>query len=173
MQQRAALHVFSDTIEDPELLIGRLLPFDVLCVTRERTPLPPLMSGRSRLDTGSVIAVTHPDLGERFIYGEGIAALLFTENETNNERLFSAPNRTPYVKDGINNYVVHGEKGVVNPQQQGSKVAPHFRLTVNPGRSQLIRLQRRFNARGYDFKDRTDTVRAPVTVVPQKLPSAP
>jgi hypothetical protein len=54
--------------------------------------------------TGStaVIAVSHPDLGERFLSCEGVAALLFTENETNAERLFRSPNRTPYVKDGIN-----------------------------------------------------------------------
>ena len=35
--------------------------------------------------------------------------LLFTENETNNERLFGTANATPYVKDGINNYLVHGQ----------------------------------------------------------------
>jgi hypothetical protein len=51
---------------------------------------------------GDVIAATHPDLGERFFYSEGAAELLFIENETNSQRLVGVPNRTPYVKDGIN-----------------------------------------------------------------------
>jgi hypothetical protein len=101
----------------------------------------PLLRQAPTNATGSVIAVTHPDLGERFFYCEGAAALLFTENETNNERLFSAPNRTPYVKDGIDSYVVHGQQDVVNPDQEGTKVAAHYQLTVNPGRSQVIRLR--------------------------------
>src|SRR4029077_4254259 len=56
-------------------------------------------------DNGSaVIGASHDQLGERFLYCEGDAKLLFTENETNNERVFGTPNATPYVKDGINNY---------------------------------------------------------------------
>jgi len=52
----------------------------------------------------------HPLLEERYLYAEGEVPLLFTENESNNERLWAVPNRTPFVKDGINNYIVHGEK---------------------------------------------------------------
>jgi hypothetical protein len=52
------------------------------------------------------IAASHPDLGERWLYFEGDAPLLFTENETNNQRLFGTPNASPYVKDGINECVV-------------------------------------------------------------------
>ena len=50
-----------------------------------------------------------PMLGERYLYCEGDAPLLFTENETNTQRIFGVPNRTPYVKDSINNYIVHGQ----------------------------------------------------------------
>ena len=82
-----------------------------------------------------VIAASHPDLGERFLSAEGAAALLFTENETNTERLFQAPNRTPYVKDGIDNYLVHGRRDAVNPEQTGTKAAAHYRLTVGAGES--------------------------------------
>ena len=53
--------------------------------------------------------------------------LLFTENETNNERLFPGQkNGGPYVKDGINNCVIHGNQGAVNPGKQGTKVAAHY-----------------------------------------------
>ena len=68
-------------------------------------------------------------------YCDGQASLLFTENETNTQRLFGVQNRTPFVKDGINNYIVHGQRDAVNPQQTGTKVAAHYRLTVPPGKS--------------------------------------
>ena len=72
----------------------------------------------------------HPLLGEFILSCEGEAALLFTENETNNERLFPGqPNATPYVKDGINDCIVQGKQGAVNPGKQGTKVAAHYRLS--------------------------------------------
>ncbi len=75
---------------------------------------------------GSVIAVSHPDLGERFLYSDGAAELLFTENETNTQRIVRVPNRTPYVKDGINDYIVHGRRNAVNPDRQGTKASAHY-----------------------------------------------
>ena len=45
------------------------------------------------------------------------------------------PNASPYVKDGINNFVVAGNQGAVNPEKQGTKVAAHYRLTVGAGQS--------------------------------------
>ena len=92
-------------------------------------------------DAGGVIAASHPDLGERFFYAEGAAGLLFTENETNTERLFNSPNRTPYVKDGINNYIVHGRQEAVNAEKTGTKAAAHYQITVPPGESQTLRLR--------------------------------
>jgi Mannosylglycerate hydrolase MGH1-like glycoside hydrolase domain len=90
---------------------------------------------------GGVIAASHPELGERFLHAEGAAALLFTENETNNERLFSAPNRTPYVKDWIDRYIVHGQQDAVNPEKTGTKASAHYPLTVGAGASQTLRLR--------------------------------
>jgi len=89
----------------------------------------------------SAISASHPELGDRFLYCDGAPALLFTENETNNQRLFGKPNRSPYVKDGINNYIVLGKQYAVNPQKSGTKAAAHYRLTVEPGQSQTIRLR--------------------------------
>ena len=80
-------------------------------------------------------------LGERYLYCDGQASLLFTENETNTQRLVGVPNRTPFVKDGINNYMVHGQRDAVNPQQTGTKVAAHYMLTVPAGGSQAVRLR--------------------------------
>jgi hypothetical protein len=90
---------------------------------------------------GSAIGATHPSLGERYLYGEGEAALLFTENETNSARLLQIPNRTPYVKDGINNYLVNGQRNAVNPERTGTKAAVHYRLDVPANASRTIRLR--------------------------------
>ena len=87
------------------------------------------------------VRAAHPALGERYLYAEGGAPLLFTENETNTQRIFGVPNRSPFVKDGINNHVVHGQAGVVNPEKTGTKVAAHYHITVNPGASEVIRLR--------------------------------
>jgi hypothetical protein len=92
-------------------------------------------------DGGGVIAASHPDLGERVLFVEGAARLLFTENETNTERVFRAPNRTPHVKDGIDNYIVHGRRDAVNPENQGTKASAHFPITVEAGKSKSLRLR--------------------------------
>ena len=89
----------------------------------------------------SVIAAGHPDLGQCYLYCEGAPDLLFTENETNTERLFGTPNASPYVKDGINDYVVEGRTGAVNPEGSGTRVSAHYRLALGPGEVQRIRLR--------------------------------
>lgn len=89
----------------------------------------------------SVIKAVDPKLGERHLYCQGDVPLLFTENETNTQRVFGVPNRTPYVKDSIDSYIVHGQEAAVNPEKKGTKVAAHYRLTVNPGQSQVVRLR--------------------------------
>ena len=88
-----------------------------------------------------IVQANEEQLGERFLYCDGAAELLFTENETNNERLFKSKNRTPYVKDGINEYIVDGNNGAVNPARTGTKAAAHYDLTVPAGESEIIRLR--------------------------------
>jgi hypothetical protein len=104
------------------------------------TPKPSLkqVSGQKGAQT---IAASHADLGERFLYCEGDVPLLFTENETNNERLFGTSNASRYVKDGINNYVVNGNLDSVNPEKAGTKSAAHYQLSVGAGKTATIRLR--------------------------------
>jgi hypothetical protein len=90
---------------------------------------------------GNAIKAVHPKLSERYLYCEESPTLLFTENETNTERIFGVPNRSPYVKDSINDYIVQGQRDAVNPEQRGTKAAAHYRVTVQPGGSQVIRLR--------------------------------
>ncbi len=77
-------------------------------------------------------------LGKRWWYASsgGLPAappLLFTENETNSERLFNLPRATGFFKDGIHEAVVNGLADRVNPEQGGSKVAAHYHAIVEPG----------------------------------------
>ena len=89
----------------------------------------------------AVIAASDAELGDYFLYCEGKPSLLFTENETNNQRLFGSPNVGPYVKDGINDFVVAGRQEAVNPRQEGTKAAAHYRLDVGPGQTAMVRLR--------------------------------
>jgi hypothetical protein len=92
------------------------------------------------VSTGSdalAISAADPLLGTYFLNCEGQPSLLFTENETNNKRLFSTANATPYVKDGINDYVVAGRQNAVNPNRTGTKAAAHYQLRVGAGRPPL------------------------------------
>ncbi len=89
----------------------------------------------------SAIQTVDEKLGERFLYCDGGGALLFTENETNTDRIFGTPNACPYVKDGINNYIVDGKQGGLNPEQKGTKAAVHCHWTVNPGECRSVRLR--------------------------------
>jgi hypothetical protein len=96
---------------------------------------------QSRSGPDPAIELNHPQLGRRWLYFEGSPELLFTENETNCQRLFGVDNRTRYVKDGINDYIVHGEKEAINPAASGTKAAAHYVLSVPPGDSKVIRLR--------------------------------
>ncbi len=89
----------------------------------------------------SVARASHPDLGDWRFRADGSAELLFCENETNNERLFGAPNASPYVKDGINDFVVSGRQDAVNPERSGTKLAAHHVLELGPGESASIRVR--------------------------------
>ena len=79
--------------------------------------------------------------GKLWLHCEGSPELLFTENETNVHRLFGVGNRTPYVKDGINNFVVNGDEGALNPQRNGTKAAAQYKLTLRSGETAVIRLR--------------------------------
>jgi hypothetical protein len=87
------------------------------------------------------IAATHRLLGDRFLYCEGTADLLFTENETNTQRAFNRPNEQPYCKDGIIQAVVHGNRNAINPQLRGTKASAHYRLTVPAKGEQTVRVR--------------------------------
>ncbi|MDX2097738.1 MAG: glucosidase [Leptolyngbyaceae cyanobacterium bins.59] len=107
---------------------------------KEDTTKPSLQAIHAGED-GSLVGVVHPELGKRWLYAGGNGALLFTENETNNERIFGFPNGSAYVKDGIHEWVVNNRKEAVNPDQMGTKCAIHYTVTLPPGATQTFQLR--------------------------------
>ena len=73
--------------------------------------------------------------------GETSVKLLFTDNETNTERLYGAPNASPYVKDAFHAYVVQGQTAAVNPEAIGTKAAVHYPLQIAAGAIVTLKLR--------------------------------
>ncbi len=107
------------------------------------------------------ILASHPKLGDYTLQCEGAQELLFTENETNNSRLWSQPNSSPYVKDAFHEYVIAGKNEAVNPSKVGTKAAALYVLNVPAGGSQVVRLRLSAKpaAKGFADFDPTFTAR--------------
>jgi len=102
---------------------------------RVRPQLRQMEGGRAAID------LQHPESGRRMLRAAGTPRLLFTENETNARRLFDAGNAWPFVKDGINDFIVNGARDAVNPACVGTKAAAHYQATVGAGESVVLRLR--------------------------------
>ena len=89
----------------------------------------------------STVVAEHLDLGRRWFYAEGPAPVLVTGNETNNKRVFGTPNEEPYLKDGIDRYVVRGETEAVDRSGVGTKAAFHHKVVVPAGGSAALRFR--------------------------------
>ena len=101
----------------------------------------PSMQTVADLRRVSAVRADHSELGSRWLYADQPVPVLVTENETNNERVFGSANETPYVKDGIDRAVVHGDATAVAPGGAGTKAALHHRLVVRAGGSATLRMR--------------------------------
>jgi hypothetical protein len=131
----------------PEPAVCHVLPHLWFCNTWS------WMGGGSRPElhqiddaSASIVHAKHTDplfqesLPEYYLYAEGKPPLLFTENETNNARLYAGKNATLHVKDGIHDYIVHEQTDAV-ATESGTKVAAHYPLTVPAEGEQVVRLR--------------------------------
>jgi len=89
----------------------------------------------------SVVEACHPQLGQRWLYCENPAEVVFVENETNSQKLFGVRNTSAYVKDGIHDYIVHGCHASVNPNKTGTKASAHYTLGIESGKTAIVRLR--------------------------------
>lgn len=108
---------------------------------RESPPRPSLSAPQAP-EGVFVIEAEHQDIGTRRLLCGGAPNLLFTENETNAAKLFpGGENRTPFVKDGIHEHVVHGRAETVNPARTGTKASAWYRVEIPPGGNVTLRLR--------------------------------
>jgi hypothetical protein len=89
----------------------------------------------------AVVAAEESRYGKRWLLVEGSQEMLFTENETNYQRVFGYPDKSSYVKDSFHEYVIGGVKEAVNPAQKGTKCAARYRSKITPGASVTLRLR--------------------------------
>jgi len=82
----------------------------------------------------------HWQYGKRWLLCAGQPDLMFTENETNNQKLFGGRNRS-YAKDAFHAYVIQGDKAAVNPKKTGTKMAAHYPVELGPGESVTLKLR--------------------------------
>ena len=101
----------------------------------------PTLTNATLAENVAIIEAQHAYYGKRWLLCEGTPELLFTENETNNKRLFGVDNRSAYVKDGINDCVVYGNRNAVNPARTGTKAAALYCQQIEPGSHKVIRLR--------------------------------
>ncbi|MET0542530.1 MAG: glucosidase, partial [Variovorax sp.] len=96
----------------------------------------------SSVGRGAAIHATLPALGDYTLIGDNTAALLFTDNETNEQRVSgAAANASPFVKDAFHDFVVHGDTAAVNPALEGTKAAMHHVVEIAGGCEHTIRLR--------------------------------
>jgi hypothetical protein len=103
---------------------------------KTRTPRPTLSVSKD----GASIHADHAELGAYELHCEGAPTLLFTDNETNEERN-GGKSVSPYTKDAFHRYLVHGEAKAVNPAQTGTKAAAHYDLKIPAGKNVTVRMR--------------------------------
>src|SRR5215467_5012963 len=95
--------------------------------------------------SSGVIELDEAQYGKRWLLIQNSPELLFTENDTNLRRLYNY-GRPAFAKDGINDYVVHGNIAAVNPARTGTKAAAHYNLMIGAGEEVELRLRLTDNA---------------------------
>src|SRR5215470_1261198 len=103
-------------------------------------PRPRLRVAASRAGW-HVIEAEHVTLGRRWLSVEGAAELLFTENDSNKQRLWGVPSASAYVKDAFHDYVIGNRHEAVNPARVGTKAAAHYRLLIGAGDTATVCLR--------------------------------
>ncbi len=99
------------------------------------------------------LQVKHEVLGDYFFYAAKADDLLFTENETNHQRLYGEPNASPWVKDAFHRYIVEEEEDSVNAAGEGTKAAALYAMTVVPGQTQTLTFRLTKQPKAFPFRN--------------------
>jgi hypothetical protein len=101
----------------------------------------PIITRKLSESNFQIFEIQHPAAGRYFLYAEGIPECVYTENSTNNERVYAKPNVTPYVKDAFHDYLVNNRTEAVNPDEKGTKAAAIYRESIPAGGVKKVRLR--------------------------------
>ena len=107
----------------------------------ETATKPQMREAKIETEKLSAVHLSEEKLGDYFLICEDSSNLLFTENDTNFEKVYGGKNESAYVKDGISNYVVENNFAAVNPNQTGTKAAAHYVFNIAPQSSETIYLR--------------------------------
>jgi len=90
---------------------------------------------------GVYVCASHPNIGKYYLYFDDPEQLLFTENETNKEKIFNIANETPFVKDAFHTAVINNDFSVFNDKKSGTKFSPFYKTLIKPGKTVRFRLR--------------------------------
>ena len=101
----------------------------------------PVISLQATSEQGTEAKISHGHAGEYYFYFEKPARTLFTENETNTEKLYGQPNKSPYVKDAFHTAIRQKRFDWLEEKKEGTKLAPMYEFNIAPHSSATIRLR--------------------------------
>jgi hypothetical protein len=119
----------------------------------QESPLKPQLEKTNDQPPVKMIHALHPELGGYYLMCYGNPELLFTENETNAERIHGTANEHPYVKDSINDFLVHGNRMAINPNEKGTKMAACYSVVVKPGTPSVFKLRLTHSGGNHEILD--------------------
>jgi mannosylglycerate hydrolase MGH1-like protein len=97
----------------------------------DEKPVRPQLRAVPAVQDASVIELASERYAPRYLYAQGAGELLFTDNDTNTERLFGHSRGPAYYKDGINDAIVSGARDRVNPAHVGTKASAHYAVSLD------------------------------------------
>lgn len=101
----------------------------------------------------NTLVASHRDFGDMYLHTDGIFPFLLCSNETNGQKLYNSPSSQGYFKDGIHEYIVHGNSSAINPQKEGTKASVNYDLVIPPQGCQEIRLRLEGKGNHSPFED--------------------
>lgn len=101
----------------------------------------PLISVKRRMESQVELLANHETLGQRYLYANGQPELLFTNNETNAQRLYNTTNPKPHVKDAFHEHIIRNAPEVLSPDSRGTKAGLHYVLDIPAGEFREIELR--------------------------------